>query len=537
MHLVQDMAVPAHTRDDMHGPGEPYEAYTDRNRDKLNFASEPFLYWNVSVSPSAPKQFWDLDSYNGEIAYDSGYIGLSEYTNANFLSKSTIFKEDTFPHPSRENTNFSDFGLIPISVITTPDKINHNTFYISGYGKTHLAALKYFAGEIWNLPVELPWKKYKLTAHLDNRCHEEYAGDLIPRAVGYSAGLLDYFFRGQLQISALPIFYKNGIQYVRVKIKNMTPNETMENGYFVLTYQYRPTDGPPDGSKDKFGIAWYNTDTSFAPCTKLESGKDMTIDFIIDPTIPIANYNSVKFTLAYRGTLGNEKANVDGTGGAVIGKVFTPGEIKFGEEWDNGLNGNHNWAHTDFSTSQDYQHGTSSNIIEGDTLIKENIRFAGYKNAKANGSFIGVEPLYPGHEDVFPILITPKTSLQFKIDKMSINHIPPAPPGYTNHYQGLYLYFNNGLVLQLTQDGQGVLLTPTTATWTFDLGLIFVNNIYQMFRDAGITIPEPLYLYKISFSQQLFELQDPSTVEHHQHMEIDFISIVEEKEDEVKPQQ
>jgi hypothetical protein len=318
----------------------------------------------------------------------------------------------------------------------------------------------------------------------------------------------------------------------------MTPTEeAMENGYFVLAYRYTPTNGKPDGSDDKFGIALYNGDKTSAPCDQLESGKDMTIDFIIQPTIPIENYNSIKFTLAYRGTLGNEKRNEDGSGGAVIGRVFTLGEIKFSEEWDNGLTGNHNWAHTDFSTSQAYPHGTSSNIIEGDTLIKENIRFAGYKNAKANGSFIGVEPLYPGHEDGFPILITPKTSLQFKIDQMSINQIPPAPPGYTNHYQGLWLFFNNGLVLQLTQDGQGVLYTPTTATWTFDLGLIFVNNIYRMFQDAGITIPEPLYLYKISFSQQLFELEEPSTVEHHQHMEIDFISIVEAKEDEVKPQQ
>jgi hypothetical protein len=326
----------------------------------------------------------------------------------------------------------------------------------------------------------------------------------------------------------------------------MTPNETMENGYFVLAYRYTPTDGPPDGSKDKFGIARYNGDKTQAPCDKLESGKDMTVDFIIDPTMPIENYDSIKFTLAYRGTLGNEKRNEDGSGGAVIGRVFTLGEIKFSEEWDNGLTGNHNWAHTDFSTSQAYPHGTSSNIIEGDTLIKENIRFAGFKNAKANGSFIGVEPLYPGHEDGFPILITPKTSLQFKIDQMSINQIPPAPPGYTSHYQGLWLFFNNGLVLQLTQNGQGVLYTPTTATWTFDLGLIFVNNIYQMFKDANISIPEPLYLYKIDFAQQLFELQDDpytaalqdtSTVEHHQHMEVDFISIVEEKEDEVKPQQ
>ena len=196
MHLIQDMGVPAHTRDDMHIPyvdGEPYEAYTKNNSTDLSYSSVSFPYWNVSISPNAPKQFWDLDSYDGTVAYDSGYIGLSEYTHANFLSKDTIFKY--FPHPARENTNYYDFGLLPYTVITTPDNINHNTFYVSGYGKQYLAALKYFAEELWGSPIPLPIKKYQLTVHLDDRCHEEYAQYLVPRAVGYSAGLLDYFFR------------------------------------------------------------------------------------------------------------------------------------------------------------------------------------------------------------------------------------------------------------------------------------------------------------------------------------------------------
>jgi len=38
-------------------------------------------------------------------------------------------------------------------------------------------------GELEKLPV------------LDNNVYAEYASLLIPRAVGYSAGLLDYFFR------------------------------------------------------------------------------------------------------------------------------------------------------------------------------------------------------------------------------------------------------------------------------------------------------------------------------------------------------
>ena len=89
----------------------------------------------------------------------------------------------------------------------------------------------------------------------------------------------------------------------------------------------------------------------------------------------------------------------------------------------------------------------------------------------------------------------------------------------------------------LSQDGQFVNYNPTTAKWTFEPGLIFVDNIYKMFQDAGIAIPPGgLYLEKIEFIQQLFELGEPSTVGHHQHMEVDFIRIIEEKQQEEQQQ-
>jgi hypothetical protein len=39
-----------------------------------------------------------------------------------------------------------------------------------------------------------------------------------------------------------------------------------------------------------------------------------------------------------------------------------------------------------------------------------------------------------------------------------------------------------------------------------------------------------LYLESIDFLQQLFQLDQPSTVQHHQHMEIDSIRIIEGKQ-------
>lgn len=116
---------------------------------------------------------------------------------------------------------------------------------------------------------------------------------------------------------------------------------------------------------------------------------------------------------------------------------------------------------------------------------------------------------------------------------MSINAIPPAPPGQTNQWQYLMFHFNNGYNLQYSYGGQGVYLGSKTAYYDFSLGWIIVDNIKEAFEWAGIALPAgPLYLEGISLVQQLSLLGEPSTVEHHQHMEVDSIWITEGKRHE-----
>jgi len=536
MHLVEDASVPEHVRNDVHVL-PAYEAKVEDFR--TNKKKYPSL-WNdflavtpgfdksildiVSTHSSAPipiSRIIDTDKYSGNADITRGSaIGMSEYTNANFLSPDTMFTENY-------NPNDRHYFPYPRAASTSRWKDDTNKRHYlrkTGDGDTvdHLALTSYLYS--YRQRYFPQYDRY-LPIGLDEKCYQEYASKLIPRAVGYSAGLLEYFFRGKIQVTCLPVLYKNSISSVRVKIKNITPTqEAMKNGWIALTYRYTPTGGAADGSNDIFGEAWASSESVVAPIAELKYQEDeMTVDFIVPEPIPIKNYGSVKFTLAFKGTLGNEE-------GAVVGKVFTPGEIKFNEEWDNGLSGSHTWAHVDFGTSGEYPgHGNTSNAIQDDILIKDNIRYVGYKNPSANASFVGNDPYYPGYEDILPILITPKTYIQSKIDKMSINQIPPAPPGSTGHQQCLWLHFNNDLHIQITQENQSVSYGPTTAIWTFQLGYVTLANIYELFTKAGIAIPEPLYLHKISFSQQLFELTENSTAEHHQHMEVDFIRIIEEK--------
>jgi hypothetical protein len=411
----------------------------------------------------------------------------------------------------------------------------------------HFVKPIYFSNELRRSSLDDYAKQNILrrTFYQDEVCFIDYVKKLAPRAVGYSAGLLNYFFRGELQVTAIPVVYKNGIQSLEVRIKNKTPTkETMKDGYFVLTYRYTPTGGKEDGSEDKFGLAWANYPNAAEALNdqlkyaddkqKPEDQDEKVIDFLIPDPIPLENSKSLKFTLAFKGNLGKYVGDTFETyeRDAVIGKVLTPGEIKFEEEWDNGLNGNRTWAHTDFNLfDQNLANGSTSNVIVGDSLVKDNIRNAGYKTARVNGSFVSTQYNNGEFRDKLPIKITPDTYIEFKIDEMWINQIPPAPPGYTNHWQGLMLRFNNGLGIQYYTQGQGVYLGPNVVYAEFDLNLIIVNNIYQLFKRAEIPIPAgDMYLEVINFVQQLFDLDHPSEVEHHQHMKIDSIRIIEGKQ-------
>jgi hypothetical protein len=315
----------------------------------------------------------------------------------------------------------------------------------------------------------------------------------------------------------------------------------MKGGHFVLTYRYTPTGKKPDGSEDFFGLAWADypespvaTNAELKYAVGQDNPDEMVVDFLLLNPIPWENYSSARFTLAFRGDLGKYEGQTFLTyeKDAVIGKSLTLGEIKFKEEWDNGLTGNYTWAHTGFNLlGQNPDNGSTSNTIEGESLIKDNIRFVGYRTARVNESFLSTSYNNGQFRDNLPIKITPNTHIVFKIDEMWINERTPASPGYTNDWQFLWLGFNNGLGIQYSTQGQGVYMGSNVGYFEFNPNLIVVDNIYDLFKIWEITIPPgDLYLNEISFVQQLFLLDDPSTVQHHQHMRIDGIWIIEGKQ-------
>jgi hypothetical protein len=312
IHLVHDLAVPSHVRNDPHNapfiglPYDMYESYTRDNVTSLTYSGYPAV---------------DITDYNSvDDFWINGGNGLAEYTNHNFYSKKTITTSD-YPNPAPENTNYyADLSLLPITITTTPDNVNHNTFYVSGYGKQHLAALKYFTEEIFATASPSPLVKYKLSLFLDDRCHEEYAQYLVPRAVGYSAGLLNYFFRGTLEISApdqLVYAIADGsatshqFTTIKAKVLNTTPNESMGAGTLQAVARYKiRADYQPNLSTDpptsSSGVSYSYSVSTPITITALDSTTPMefTFDFTGSP-IP-AGVTDLYLQVIFKGTLGNE---------------------------------------------------------------------------------------------------------------------------------------------------------------------------------------------------------------------------------------
>ncbi|BBO73021.1 hypothetical protein DSCW_04380 [Desulfosarcina widdelii] len=517
MHLVSDAALPAHVRNDAHpkffeeitiyDDSDPYENWVENNHKKIKkieyerFTVDQAIFDMAVENSSAPipiSALWDHDEYqkDGSNLPDgwNNTIGLAEYTNANFWTEDT---RDDYPHPILSDTDYKDKWLNPEIVDGEDGQEDRRVYFSKQEGEPieHFVAADYWHYQlyIFNKP------EVKYSFFLDEECHRDYAEKLIPRAIGYSAALLDYFFRGQMQVTARPYFYDNSLYTINLKIENTTPSEeTMSAGTFTLVFRYTPAGGSPDGSDDIFVPASQQAD-----CTELLFNDSMDLWFYPSDEIPIECLDSVKCTLAFQGTLGNET-------GAVVGKVFTPGTILFNEEWDQGLTDSHPWESTPDSQNED--NGTSTKTVADGRLTMELVRNADFETARVND--LWMDFTVNGSEG---LLIPEGTDLQFIIEEMSTTS---SDSPVANHIMGLN--FNEGLMLQYSDQGPYLYWNDTTLYLQFTPGQIIADNIHSLFQNAGISIPDPLYLEDISLLQQVHD----SAGAYQLFMEVDAIRLV-----------
>jgi len=353
MHLLQDSAVPDHVRNDAH-PEDAifgkvniniyFESWAKSEQQRIiDLASDPNLFisptvsFNVSYNGLVPiTQLYDAEEYNGTNPSTSLTQGLSEYTNANFFSDDTIFAAERyspdhrhyFPYPKRSSTDLQNYlaGTKPKETVVAEDGTTDTGIWISknadGENVSHFVKTGKLTKWYYNILGE--GGLFYETFYRDEKCHEDYAQKLIPISVGYSAGLLDYFFRGNIEIT-LPdsgVYAQTdnpatGFSRLTLLAKNTTPNnEQMNDGTIELVVGYRRAIDDPFLNYPEDYPFQAEPEISYIVVPEKNSIRSIPGDGSVELTfdlsqkpIPLWAIN-VFIRLIYHGQLGNEDGTV-----------------------------------------------------------------------------------------------------------------------------------------------------------------------------------------------------------------------------------
>lgn len=322
MHLMQDMSVPEHARNDFHA----LPAYEEWLADKSNQVAAGILS-NSTVNPIYPDSslllqqstftnasvpianLFDTNQYNGSVtvATLSTTFGLSEYTSSNFFSPDTIF-DSNYPFPRWSAMQEWDDTI-------NGKKRTYLRKIADGEQISHAATGRWFYKY---LPAAIKSSGLKL----DENVFADYANLLLPRTVGYSTALLNYFFRGTLNITAVP----DDVTFRSVKItaSNSTPNEAMGTGEVSLVIRFKALT-ETDLGNGKFLLNNPAADYSYKVVkllnVDLSSPRELTFDLSADP-LPF-NFSDMTMQLVYSGSLGNESGAVAVSTPYAIDGIYT----------------------------------------------------------------------------------------------------------------------------------------------------------------------------------------------------------------------
>lgn len=319
IHLVQDAAVPEHTRNDWHGGalkpvypiGTP-SLYEGRVGERLEaYASEGFLAGYGPRSFARLRDFWVTGDGKG----------LSEFTNRSFVSKATNFARLEEGATGRDPESGRGY---PFPRLELARRYVEEMTVSSPGGAPITGILTFFGNQVFDLATGQSVENKRLTTFgiFDadlvardadpifsfNRYNvDAAAGILLRRAVGYSAGLLDHFFRTRLDVDVVAD-EQGGPEVVRLEGVNDGP-DAMHDGRLLLyadDASGRRSPAAPLGAHDPVAAA---------PGAAVTSGL-----FELPP-------DTERLVAVYRGGLGTERPAPGGlvhpeVPGAVIGKVL-----------------------------------------------------------------------------------------------------------------------------------------------------------------------------------------------------------------------
>ena len=242
LHLNQDMAQPQHTRNESHGLRHAgiYEKYIDaRAKGDTTFKIDGRAVSPATMAPliytgyATPRfnyysKYWS--TAHGGDSSDNGK-GLADYSNRGFFTQARNINDSAldYPFPSHDLSKYGSL-VIPTAAglkeeyltAVVPDKYLNQSSDPIRMTRASMWDDSLIASE--GIPTAA-------TYSLDQATYDDRVALLLPRAVGYSAGLLDYVFNGRLLI-ALPDAGAyavsdhstgQGFTKVQLKLTNATP--------------------------------------------------------------------------------------------------------------------------------------------------------------------------------------------------------------------------------------------------------------------------------------------------------------------------
>jgi len=193
MHLVEDMGVPEHTRNDAHAGGSEYEEYAGRYD-----ANNPDEQLKARLGDKKPFVLNSLDDY---------FDGLARYSNKYFYSPGSLGNYN-FPELNYRDAESRE----RIYYIANKDD-EGNKYYLATKKNIANIALGYSDVSVVDLPIK-----------------ESYWSLLSVRTVRYSAGVIDQFFRDVEKARNDPNFLKEEKPEVSLFGKVATLTSSFFNG-------------------------------------------------------------------------------------------------------------------------------------------------------------------------------------------------------------------------------------------------------------------------------------------------------------------
>lgn len=253
VHLIQDMAQPQHTRNDPHAGSDNYDQAAGP-------AGHKSFYESYIEARAAQTEIVESNSHRytpDALVYDNGYPiprfnSYAEYFSTQHLESSVMARKGMADYSNRgffsigKNLGQGDYDLPPNSIsggFYTPEprvvSLDGATVHVlkgsvsdaqAGITDTDVPLTAFGA---WNDALQQTTGQDGFTLIREN--YDAMANLLIPRAVAYSAGLIDYFFRGRMAISlpdegvyaildhAVENAEDDGFRKIKLKLKNDTP--------------------------------------------------------------------------------------------------------------------------------------------------------------------------------------------------------------------------------------------------------------------------------------------------------------------------